>query len=45
MILANLMMPENRLQEYLEGAHRRGELNRMLQVNEVFDYSLLKEIQ
>src|SRR3989338_7413353 len=44
-ILANLMMPENRLQEYLEGAHRRGELNRMLQVNEVFDYSLLKEIQ
>ena len=44
-ILADLMMPENRLQEYLEGAHRRGELNRMLQVNEVFDYSLLKEIQ
>lgn len=44
-ILANLMMPENRLQEYLEGAHRRGELNRMLQVNEVFDYSLLKEVQ
>lgn len=44
-ILPNLIMPENQIQEYLEGAYRRGELTRVLPVSEVFDFSLLKETE
>lgn len=44
-IIDDMFMPEERLKSYLDHAHRRGELSKMLAVGEVIDYSFLKSLQ
>jgi NitT/TauT family transport system substrate-binding protein len=44
-ILDDLMMPEKQVRNYLESAHSRGELSKLMSVSDIIDYSLLKATQ
>lgn len=44
-LIASLLMPESRIKDYLDGAYRRGELLKPLQVSDVVDYSLLNRLK
>ena len=41
-LIEGMRMEENQIRNYLEGAYKRGELNKPLTVSEVIDYSLLR---
>lgn len=44
-LIASLLMPESRIKDYLDGAYRRKELLKPLQVSDVVDYSLLNRLK
>ena len=44
-VLDDLIMPEPRVRNYLDGAQSRGELSKTISVNDIIDYSLIKGIK
>lgn len=44
-VLDAMMMREDQIQKYLDGAHARGEILRPLSASEMFDFSLLRNLK
>ena len=44
-VLDAMMMRENQIQKYLDGAYARGEILRPLSASEMFDFSLLRNLK
>jgi len=44
-ILDTLMMRDDQIQKYLEGAHARGEIPRPVSMSDMFDFSLLRNLK
>jgi NitT/TauT family transport system substrate-binding protein len=44
-IIDSLMMRDDQIQKYLDGSHARGEIAKPLAVNDIFDFSLVRNLK